>query len=801
MTIDPYSANSRSGTMQQYAHIQDDRPRQLQLGVRNSTDQQHNQPRDSLFLPQPQNAGGHNGASYVSSRDHSREQTMTGDYSFRPTMQNGYGDVGAYGAPHDISRQSTLLDSHQGYFSDFAGQQSNDPAGMRSDRYGGGPHRYSSGDAFSPTAAMAPPMMQMGEGFPVTLASLPPLEPRDVPFAVYDPHDGNVPMSKFDNIASVLRHRGRTNAKQPAYWVLDSKGKEIASITWEKLLSRAEKVAQVIRDKSNLYRGDRVALIYRDTEVIEFAVALLGCFIAGVVAVPINQTDDHAKLNLVLTSTQAHLALTTDNNLKAFQRDITTQKLNWPRGVEWWKTNEFGSFHPKKKDEVSPLVVPDLAYIEFTRAPTGDLRGVVMSHRTIMHQMACLSAIISCVPSPDSTGNGVSSGNRDKNGKLLSPAGYGDILLTYLDARQGIGLILGILLTVYGGHTAVWMEAKAVETSGLYANIITRYKTTLMVADYPGLKRAAFNYQTDPMTTRNFQKKFEPNFSTVKLCLIDTLTVDTEFHEILADRWFKPMRNSRARDVVAPMLCLPEYGGMVISMRDWLGGEEHMGTILRLYDENGEASAMIGNHGQDGAGPTNANGYASLIGGGTKASPMKKGRTELMEVLLDKEALKTNEIIVLGVGEEARKRANEPGVIRVGAFGYPIPDATLAVVDPETCSLCPPYIIGEVWVDSPSLSGGFWALPKHTENIFHARPYRFEANNPTPTLVEPEFLRTGLLGTVIEGKIFVLGLYEDRLRQKVEWVEHGMETTEYRYFFVQHLIVTLMKNVSKIYDW
>ncbi len=50
---------------------------------------------------------------------------------------------------------------------------------------------------------------------------------------------------------------------------------------------------------------------------------------------------------------------------------------------------------------------------------------------------------------------------------------------------------------------------------GLYAHLITKYKATLMVADYPGLKRAAYNYQQDPMTTRNFKKGMEPNFSSV----------------------------------------------------------------------------------------------------------------------------------------------------------------------------------------------------------------------------------------------------------------------------------------------
>ncbi|KAK5188525.1 hypothetical protein LTR16_008273, partial [Cryomyces antarcticus] len=171
----------------------------------------------------------------------------------------------------------------------------------------------------------------------------------------------------------------------------------------------------------------------------------MGCFIAGVVAVPINNVDDYQKLSLLLTTTQAHLALTTDNNLKAFHRDITTQRLKWPSGVEWWKTNDFGSYHPKKKDESTPLQVPDLAYIEFSRAPTGDLRGVVLSHRTIMHQMACISAIISTIPANEATDT-FNPGLRDKTGGFLAGSSRSsEIILSYLDPREGAGMILGVL--------------------------------------------------------------------------------------------------------------------------------------------------------------------------------------------------------------------------------------------------------------------------------------------------------------------------------------------------------------------
>ena len=768
------------------------------LAVRNAT------PEPSMHGQGHNHTGGTHLSGYNSSLTDSRSDTlMSSNYVFNPGEQKSYDqnqgshDPGSEGH----TRHSTMVD--QGYFSDFAGQQRGDSQ----DQYGGGLNRYSATDAFSPTAAIAPPPFRGSDlPSPNAVSHQLPLDPRGVPFAVYDPHDPNVPMSKFDNIAFVLRHRAKNNPKQPAYWVLDPKGKETVSITWDKFSSKAEKVAHVIKDKSNLYIGDRVALIYRDTEIIDFAIALMGCFIAGVVAVPINffsadtatkglTLDDYNRLNVVLTTTQAHLALTTDANLKTFARDVTQNKLPWPRGVEWWKTNDFGSYHPKKKDETAPLVVPELAYIEFSRAPTGDLRGVVMSHRTIMHQMACLSAVVATIPTKTDNSN---HGLRDKQGRPITGPSTGDTILSYLDPRQGIGMILGVLLTVYGGHTTVWMESLAVRTPGLYANLITKYKTTLMVADYPGLKHAAYNYQSDPMTTRNFKKNFDPNFSTVKLVLIDTLTVDCEFHEILADRWLRPMRNTRAREIVAPMLCLPEHGGMCISIRDWLGGEERMGVDLKLElpDEILEAREK-----KDEKPAAPQNGYNSLIGGNASQPVNQKDRNELGEVLIDKESLKTNEVVVLAMGEEAKKRAaHEPNVVRVGAFGYPIPDATLAVVDPETSLLCTPFVIGEIWVDSPSLSGGFWALPRHTESIFHAKPYQFHPGNPTPTMMEPEFLRTGLLGCVIEGKIYVLGLYEDRLRQKVEWVEHGMEVAEYRYFFVQHLILSIIKAVPRIYD-
>ncbi|ODQ64929.1 acetyl-CoA synthetase-like protein [Nadsonia fulvescens var. elongata DSM 6958] len=586
-----------------------------------------------------------------------------------------------------------------------------------------------------------------------------PLEPREIPEISIDPQNSAVSVSKFDNLPSILRHRGKStlvSSRTSALIVLDNKGKEVATIIWEKLYLKAEKVAQLIRDKSSVYRGDRVVLLYQENEVVEFAVAILGCFLAGVVAVPISPNLSFRDILFIFNNTQAHLALTTDNDLKALQRSILVHKYQWPKGVEWWKTNEFGSYHPpSKKADAPALQVPDLAYIEFAKSPVGDLRGVVISHKTIIHQMTCLRAILN------------SRDSHIKTPKSSLRAGPKNIFLSNLDPRQSIGLILGLFYTVYTGDTLVWTPQSSLAVPGLYAHVISRYHVSSILSDYPGLKQVTYNYQSYPHLTRNFSKKLQVDFSSLKWCLIDALTVDTEFQEILADRWLKPLGNKNSREVIAPLLTLSEHGGMVISMRDWLGGQERLGSEVSL--------------GNDG----------NYDGDDDCSDPFK-----ISTVVLNKESLSTNDIDIIDSSpsvEDSRLG------ISAGAFGYPLPDATLAVVNPETNILSPRLVVGEIWIDSPCLSGGFWGLGAETDTVFHARC--LSSDGP----LDMEFLRTGLLGFTYKGKVYILGLYEDRLRQRIDVPTAigkplQQATQLYRYHYTSHLVNTVMRSVPSAFD-
>ena len=51
--------------------------------------------------------------------------------------------------------------------------------------------------------------------------------------------------------------------------------------------------------------------------------------------------------------------------------------------------------------------------------------------------------------------------------------------------------------------------SKVMEIQGLYANLISKWRASLLLADYFGLKRVTYDYQQSPSATRYFPKPNE----------------------------------------------------------------------------------------------------------------------------------------------------------------------------------------------------------------------------------------------------------------------------------------------------
>jgi natural product biosynthesis luciferase-like monooxygenase protein/FkbM family methyltransferase len=84
-----------------------------------------------------------------------------------------------------------------------------------------------------------------------------------------------------------------------------------------------------------------------------------------------------------------------------------------------------------------------------------------------------------------------------------------------------------------------------------------------------------------------------------------------------------------------------------------------------------------------------------------------------------------------------------------GAWG----EQRIVIADPETGALCAPERVGEIWVAGPSVAHGYWNLEEATRRDFGA--YLASGEGP--------FLRTGDLGFVRDGELFVAGRLKDLL--------------------------------------
>ena len=80
--------------------------------------------------------------------------------------------------------------------------------------------------------------------------------------------------------------------------------------------------------------------------------------------------------------------------------------------------------------------------------------------------------------------------------------------------------------------------------------------------------------------------------------------------------------------------------------------------------------------------------------------------------------------------------------------------AGMRIVDPVTRVAVAEGGVGEIWVTGESVARGYWNKPQQTTDVFHA----FTANSG-----EGPYLRTGDLGCIVDGRLFITGRMKDVL--------------------------------------
>lgn len=92
--------------------------------------------------------------------------------------------------------------------------------------------------------------------------------------------------------------------------------------------------------------------------------------------------------------------------------------------------------------------------------------------------------------------------------------------------------------------------------------------------------------------------------------------------------------------------------------------------------------------------------------------------------------------------------------VRLVGCGHSWLGTTARIVDPNTLMPCEDGAVGEIWVSGPSVASGYWQQPDLSREIFQAKPADSSSHC---------FLRTGDLGFIKAGEIFVTGRLKEVL--------------------------------------
>ncbi|HSO00189.1 MAG TPA: fatty acyl-AMP ligase, partial [Candidatus Nanopelagicales bacterium] len=119
-------------------------------------------------------------------------------------------------------------------------------------------------------------------------------------------------------------------------------------------------------------------------------------------------------------------------------------------------------------------------------------------------------------------------------------------------------------------------------------------------------------------------------------------------------------------------------------------------------------------------------------------------------------------------GEVVEVAGDHRSARMVVGCGQPVQGAQIAIVQPSTGRRCPADAVGEIWLKSECIAQGYLGRQEATEETFQA--YLADTG-------EGPFLRTGDLGFIKDGELFVTGRVKDliiirgenRYPQDIEW--------------------------------
>ena len=457
--------------------------------------------------------------------------------------------------------------------------------------------------------------------------------------------DDDLRAARCTTLVELLRLRADLDPQRIVYRFLPGDNKPEQRITYAMLDRRARSIAVRIRETAR--KGSRALLLVPPG--LDYVAAYFGCLYAGVVAVPAyppNPRRPDMRIPSIARDCEPEVALTTGTLLLRLDQwrgdDERLAALRWIAADEpldcagEWRDPEIGE--------------SSLAMLQYTSGSTAAPKGVMLSHRNLLHNLSLIRNAFPVRHAPD------------------------DVGVFWLPPFHDMGLIGGILQPCYVGRGAVLMSsATFLQRPLTWLETMSKYRATTSAA---------------------------PNFA-FDLCV-------------------ERIKPEEARS---------------LDLRAWHtvfdGAEpiraETIDRFTRAFAESGfRREAFFPCYGL-------AEGTLFVSGG-----PWGEGPSTL-------------DVSRAALGEKRVRPATAGDRLRLVASGAPSSGQTVRIVDPETLNPCDDRRVGEIWVSGDSVAEAYWNKPAESRAAFGARVSGDERR----------YLRTGDLGFMDDGQLFVTGRLKD----------------------------------------
>jgi acyl-CoA synthetase (AMP-forming)/AMP-acid ligase II len=233
--------------------------------------------------------------------------------------------------------------------------------------------------------------------------------------------------SEFRDWIDLISARAAQSPHKVLYQFLQS-DQVIAKLTYQELEQQAQAIAAHLQGMQ--MQGQRALLIYPPG--LDFIVAFYACLYAGVVAVPAyppRRNQSMTRLEAIISDADAAVVLTCASLWEGLQTRIEEHPLL--RAIPWLPTDviDLAQANQWERPDVDGQT---LAFLQYTSGSTGNPKGVMVSHRNLLHNAEIIS-----------------------QGFGVSPALQGVI---WLPPYHDMGLIGGILQPLYAGGTVALMS-------------------------------------------------------------------------------------------------------------------------------------------------------------------------------------------------------------------------------------------------------------------------------------------------------------------------------------------------------